>query len=431
MPRRRAGVPGCGLGRAAPVGTRRRPAPLVRNWRTGVTAEGGDVSAALGTDFVGIAAEFGEQERDYLARTRVFVDDEVLPVINDFWERADFPYELVRRMGELGLISDGIDYPGVPAMSPASAGLVAMELSRGDGSLATFAGVQAGLAMRSIDHFGSEEQKQRWLPALACCDALGAFALTEPDHGSDSLLLETSAVQDGEGYVLNGAKRWIGNGSIADIVVVWARGEDGRVGGYLVEKGTPDHEATVITGKGSVRAVWQADIVLRDVHIPLANKLPGARSFKDTGKALAGTRSQCAFSALGHAVAAYDAALTYAAQRTQFGKRLVEFQLVQARLVHMLQEVVGMQLFCMRLAQLHERGELDDTVASLAKLNNTSKARQICLEARDLLGGNGILLDNHVMRHLADVEAIHTYEGTETIQTLLVGRDITGVGAFA
>jgi glutaryl-CoA dehydrogenase len=389
-----------------------------------------DVSAALGTDFVGIGGEFGDEERDYLARTRAFVDDEVLPVINDFWERAEFPHELVRRMGALGLVSDGIDYPGVPAMSPASAGLVAMELSRGDGSLATFAGVQAGLAMRSIDTFGSEEQKARWLPALASCEALGAFALTEPDHGSDSLLLETTAVVDGDEHVLNGAKRWIGNGSIADVVVVWARGEDGEVGGYLVEKGTPGYAATVITGKASVRAVWQADIVLTDVRIPAANRLPGARSFKDTGRVLAGTRSQCAFSALGHAVAAYDAALTYASTRTQFGKRLVEFQLVQARLVHMLQEVVGMQLYCMRLAQLNARGELDDTVASLAKLNNTSKARQICLEARDLLGGNGILLENHVMRHLADVEAIHTYEGTETIQTLLVGREITGVGAF-
>jgi glutaryl-CoA dehydrogenase len=363
---------------------------------------------------VGIAAEFGEEEREYLRRTRAFVDNEVLPVINDYWERAEFPYGLARRMGELGLVSDGIDYPGVPHMSAASAGLVAMELSRGDGSLATFAGVQAGLAMRSIDYFGSEEQKQRWLPALARCESLGAFALTEPDHGSDSLLLATTAAREGEGYVLNGHKRWIGNGSVADVTVVWARGEDGKVGGYLIEKGTSGYEPTVITGKGSVRAIWQADIVLRDVRVPLTSKLPGARSFKDTGKVLAGTRSQCAFSALGHAVAAYDAALAYASQRSQFGRRLVEFQLVQARLVHMLQEVVGMQLFCMRLA----------------KLNNTSKARQICLDARDLLGGNGILLENHVMRHLADVEAIHTYEGTETIQTLLVGRDITGVGAF-
>jgi glutaryl-CoA dehydrogenase len=389
-----------------------------------------DVGAALETDFVHIADEFGDEERDYLQRTRAFVDDEVLPVINDYWERAEFPHDLIRRMGELGLVNDGIDYPGIPKMSPASAGLVAMELSRGDGSLATFAGVQAGLAMRSIYYFGSEEQKERWLPSLARCEKLGAFALTEPDHGSDSLLLETTAVKDGDDFVINGTKRWIGNGSIADVVVVWARGEDGEVGGYLVEKGTAGYDATVITGKASVRSVWQADITMTDVRVPAANRLPHAHNFKDTGKVLAGTRSQCAFSALGHAIAAYDAALTYAKERTQFGKRLVEFQLVQSRLVNMLKEIVGMQLYCMRLADLGDRGELDDTVASLAKLNNTSKARQICLEARDLLGGNGILLENHVIRHLMDVEAIHTYEGTETIQTLLVGRDITGVGAF-
>src|ERR1700712_1868291 len=390
-----------------------------------------DVSAARGTDFLRIAGEFGTEEQEYLDRTRAFVDDEVLPVINDFWERAEFPFDLVRRMGELGLISDGIDYPGVPAMSQASAGLVAMELSRGDGSLATFTGVQAGLAMRSIDKFGSEAQKERWLPPLARVEALGAFALTEPDHGSDSLLLESTAVQEGDEFVLNGEKRWIGNGSIADVTVVWARGEDGQVGGYLVEKGTPGYDAQIITGKGSVRAVWQADIELRDVRVPASAKLPGANSFKDTGKVLAGTRSQCAFSALGHAVAAYDAALTYAQERRQFGKRLVEFQLVQARLVHMLQELVGMQLYCLRLAQLHDSGGLTDTIASLAKLNNTSKARQLLIDARHILGGNGILLDNHVMRHMADIEAIHTYEGTETIQTLIVGRKITGTGAFA
>ncbi|MDQ1648768.1 MAG: glutaryl-CoA dehydrogenase [Frankiaceae bacterium] len=385
---------------------------------------------ALGTDFLDITAELGEEERDYLQRTRTFVRDEVLPVINDYWERADFPFDLVRRMGELGLVSDGIDYPGVPKMSAASAGLVAMELTRGDGSLATFSGVQAGLAMRSIDYFGSDEQKAKWLPALARVEKFGAFALTEPDHGSDSLLLETSAVRDGDEYVLNGHKRWIGNGTIADVAVVWARGEDNQVGGYLVEKGTPGYDASLITGKGSVRAVWQADIELTDVRVPLEAKLPGANSFKDTGKVLAGTRSQCAFSALGHAVAAYDAALTYALERRQFGKRLAEFQLVQARLVHMLQEVVGMQLYCLRLAQLHDTGGLTDTIASLAKRNNTSKARQLIIDARDLLGGNGILLDNHVMRHQADIEALHTYEGTETIQTLIVGRKITGTGAF-
>jgi glutaryl-CoA dehydrogenase len=387
------------------------------------------------TDFVFLRDELGPDEIDYLERARAFVRDEVLPVIAGYWERAEFPWDLARRLGELGLIGDANvladgQSAGARAMNPAAAGLVAMELSRGDGSLATFAGVQGGLVMRTIAEFGSEAHKQQWLPALARVDKIGAFALTEPEHGSDSLLLETTAVSDGDCWVLNGEKRWIGNGSIADVVVVWARGEDGEVGGYLLEKGTPGFESSVITGKGSMRAVWQADITLTDARIPQANKLPGAESFKDTARILAGTRSQCAFSALGHAVAAYDAALTYAQTRKQFGKQLAEFQLIQYRLVQMLQELVGMQLYCMRLAQLEMTGRLTDTIASLAKLNNTTKARQIILEARDMLGGNGILLENHVMRHLADIEAIHTYEGTETIQSLLVGRDITGVGAF-
>ena len=390
-----------------------------------------DLGRALGTDFVHIEEMLGEQEMGYLVKTREFVRDEVLPVISGYWERAEFPFELAKRMGALGLVGDtGLSGYGMPEMSPASAGLIAMELSRGDGSVATFAGVQGGLVMRSIALFGSEEQKQKWLGPLARVDVFGAFALTEPDHGSDSLLLETTAVEDGDEIVVNGHKRWIGNGSIADVLVVWARGQDGEVGGYLVEKGMPGLEPTVITGKGSMRAIWQADIVFDHVRIPKANKMPGAHSFKDTGRVLAATRSQCAFSALGHAVAAYDAALTYAKERVQFGKHLVDFQIVQLRLVKMLQEVVGMQLYCMRVAQLEAEGPMAATIASLAKLNNTSKARQVILDARDMLGGNGILLENHVMRHLADIEAIHTYEGTETIQTLLVGREITGTGAF-
>jgi glutaryl-CoA dehydrogenase len=382
---------------------------------------------ALETDFVRIHDEFGDEERAYLERTRAFVRDEVLPVINGYWERAEFPFDLARRLGALGLIGHG---GGKSPMSPASAGLIAMELSRGDGSLATFAGVQAGLVMRSIEMFGTEEQQDRWLEPLAKVEAFGAFALTEPEHGSDSLLLETTAKRDGDQYVINGQKRWIGNGTIADVIVLWARGDDGEVGGYLIEKGTPGYHASVITGKGSLRAIWQADIDLTDLRVPLSAKLPGATSFKDTAHLLAGTRSQVAYSAVGHAVAAYDAALSYARQRSQFGKHLIEFQLIQQRLVTMLQELVGMQLYCMRLAQLEANGRLTDVIASLAKLNNTTKARQIVAEARDLLGGNGILLENHVMRHMADIEAIHTYEGTETIQTLLVGREITGVGAF-
>jgi glutaryl-CoA dehydrogenase len=285
--------------------------------------------------------------------------------------------------------------------------------------------------MQSIAMLGSEEQKQRWLPGMARLEQFGAFALTEPDHGSDSVSLATNARSVDGGYLLNGAKRWIGNGSLADVVVVWARNDDGRVNGFLVEKGSPGYEAEVIEGKGSLRAIWQAQIELNDVFVPAENRLTRANSFKDTARVLAGTRSTCAWAALGHAVAAYDTALTYAKRRQQFGRPLASFQIVQQRLVNMLAEVTAMQLYCLQIGRLAERGQLSDTIAGLAKLNNTRKGRQVCAEARDMLGGNGILLENHVIRHMADIEAIHTYEGTETMQSLIVGRDITGIGAFA
>jgi glutaryl-CoA dehydrogenase len=317
-------------------------------------------------------------------------------------------------------------------MSPIASGLVHLELNRGDGSLGTFLGVQAGLAMQSIAMLGSEEQKQRWLPPMAELQAIGAFALTEPAHGSDSVALETSARRDGDTWVLDGAKKWIGNGSIADVVVVWARDEaDLRVKGFLLEEGTAGFDARTMEGKGSLRAVWQAEITLTGVRIPEANRLPGAQTFKDAGRVLAGTRNAVAWAALGHATAAYEVAAQYCAERTQFGKPLVSFQIVQDKLVKMLAEVCSMQLYCLRLGRLIEEGKLTDTIAAIAKMNNTRKARQVVAEARDLLGGNGILLDFHVIRHMADIEALHTYEGTETIQTLIVGRDITGVGAFA
>ncbi len=386
---------------------------------------------ALSTDYFFLREQLTHQQLNVLRLVREFVDDEVLPVIGGYWERAELPWPLIRRLGELGIVGEEIQGYGCPGLDPISCGLLHMELNRGDGSLGTVLGVQSGLAMKSIALLGSEEQKQRWLGPMAALEQLGAFALTEPGHGSDSVALESSARRDGDGYVINGAKRWIGNGTLADAVVVWARGEDRQVQGFLVEKDTPGFDAQVIEGKGSLRAIWQAQITMEDVRIPIENRLPGARSFKDAGKILAGTRSTCAWAALGHAVAAYETALTYSKRREQFGRPLCSFQLIQHRLVKMLAEITAMQLYCLQIGRLAERGHMTDTIAGLAKLNNTSKARQICADARDMLGGNGILLENHVIRHMADIEAIHTYEGTETMQTLIVGRDITGVGAFA
>jgi glutaryl-CoA dehydrogenase len=390
-----------------------------------------DLGHALATDYFFVREDLTEEQLGVLRRVREFADDEVLPVIGGYWERAELPWPLIHRLGELGIVGEDMRGYGCPGLDPIACGLAHMELSRGDGSLGTVFGVQSGLAMRSIYMFGSEEQKQRWLPAMARLEKLGAFALTEPDHGSDSVSLETTARREGDEYVIDGAKRWIGNGSVADVVVVWARGEDGKVQGFLVEQGTAGMQAEVIEGKASLRAIWQAEITLEDVRVPVENRLPGADSFKDTARVLAGTRSTCAWAALGHAVAAYDTALTYAKRRQQFGRPLASFQIVQDRLVRMLAEVTAMQLYCLQIGRLAQRGYLTDTIAGLAKLNNTRKARQVCAEARDMLGGNGILLENHVMRHMADIEAIHTYEGTETMQTLIVGRDITGIGAFA
>jgi glutaryl-CoA dehydrogenase len=400
------------------------------------------VGRSLGTDYFRIAEQLTPEERSYWRRTRDFVDDEVLPVINGYWERAEFPWALIERLAKLGIVGDGIAGYGCPPMSPIASGLVHLELNRGDGSLGTFLGVQAGLAMQSIAMLGSEEQKQRWLPAMAQLDKLGAFALTEPTHGSDSVALETSARRHGDEWVLDGVKKWIGNGTIADVVVLWARDTaDGKVKGFLVEpQAAPDgrgaagyvpgYDARRIDGKGSLRAIWQAEITLSGLRVPESSRLPGAGSFSDTARVLAGTRNAVAWGALGHATAAYEIAVAYCAEREQFGKPLVSFQIVQDKLVKMLAEVCSMQLYCLRLGRLMEEENLTDTIAALAKMNNTRKARQVVAEARDLLGGNGILLDFHVMRHMADVEAIHTYEGTETIQTLIVGRDITGVGAF-
>jgi glutaryl-CoA dehydrogenase len=385
----------------------------------------------LTSDFYRIDDLLSDDEREIRDRVRTFCDKEVLPIINDYWERAEFPFELVPKLAELGIAGGTIKGYGCPGMSHLALGLVGLELARADGSICTFFGVHSGLAMQAIALLGSEEQKQRWLPAMARLEKIGAFALTEPQHGSDAVALETRARRDGDHYVLDGTKRWIGNGSIADLVIVWARDDDGKVGGFVIEKGTPGFQASVMGGKTSKRAVWQAEITLDRVRVPAANRLARSDGFGATAKVLAATRSGVAWEAVGHAMAAYEAALAYAKERVQFGRPIASFQLVQARLAEMLAEVTSMQLLCLRLAQLAADGHMTDAMASLAKMNNAAKARQVVADARDLLGGNGILLENHVARHHADMEAVYTYEGTDAIQSLIIGRAITGHSAFS
>ena len=395
-----------------------------------------DLARAQGTDFFAMDGLLTDQERAIRDRVRAFSDDQLSPVANEYWERAEFPAALVPAYAGLRVAGGAIQDYGCPGMSPVAEGLVALELARGDGSFSTFNSVHSGLVMASIGLLGSEEQKQRWLPAMARCDKLGAFALTEPDHGSDVVRLDTRARRDGDHWVLNGVKRWIGNGAMADLVLVWARDDDGHgdVGGFVIDRRDGDdtgYHAQVITGKTANRSCLQAQIRLNNVRVPADHRLVNSRTFADTGRCLTKSRQTIAWEGLGHAIAAYECALAYVKRREQFGKPLAAFQLVQDKLSHMLADITGMQLICLRLAQLQAEGRARLEHAALAKLNTASGARRVCAMARDLLGGNGILLDHHVARHHADVEAVYTYEGTDTVQSLIVGRAVTGISAFA
>jgi glutaryl-CoA dehydrogenase len=383
------------------------------------------------SDFYLLDEKLTAEERAVRDRLREFCAREVTPVINEYWERAEFPFALVPKIAALGLAGGTVEGYGCPGMSATAAGLVSMEWARADGSMGTFFGVHSNLAMQAIAMLGSEEQKERWLPAMAELAAIGAFALTEPDHGSDAVHLESTARRDGDDYVLDGRKKWIGNASIADVTIVWARDEDGHVGGFLVEKGTPGFHPAVMTGKTALRAVWQAEIELAGARVPAENRLPGCRNFRDVAGVLARTRYTVAWRALGMATAAYEAALAYAKEREQFGRPIASYQLVQDKLSRMVAEITGMQLLCLRLSELAQDGRLTAGMASLAKMNHAAKAREIVGHARDILGGNGILLANHVARHHADMEAIFTFEGTDSIQSLIVGRELTGINAIA
>jgi len=394
------------------------------------------ITARQGADYYRVFDDVPAADREIWERAQGFID-QAAPRMAAAWDTAEYPLDLVRQLGELDLLTDGVSHPLLSTVSPLAAGLVNMEISRGDGSLGTVIAVQAGLALRTLGLLGSAEQQEKWLRPLASAEVLGAFALTEPAHGSDSVALETSARRDQDGWILRGAKKWIGNGASGGITFVFARVDDpgaddhGAVRCFLVPQDTPGYRGEVITRKASLRAIHQALITLDDVHLPADALLPGARTFKDAARVLLATRAGVAWSALGHATACYETALAYAQQRIQFGKPLAGFQLVQERLTQMLADLTSMQLHCRRIADLDSAETLAPTQASLAKYHNTRAARRVAATARDLLGGNGILLDYGVAQHMADIESIHTYEGTESIQALLIGRDLTGRSAFA
>lgn len=384
---------------------------------------------ATGTDLLGVFNDIPEADLNAWKRA-ASLREPVEAVINDYWQRAEIPFALIPEIVERDLLTDGLDVPGHETLSHLGSGLTLMEVARIDGSVATILAVQAGLAMRSIDMCGSQEQKDKYLPKMATGELLGAFALTEPDHGSDSIALETTAARDGDEWVLNGEKKWIGLGKGGDISVVWARTEDGEVSGFIVPQDAKGYDAQVIENKISLRAIHQAHIKLKDVRIPAENQLQNAKTFKDTTAVLMATRTGVAWIALGAAIACYEKAREYADERIQFGRRLSESQIIQQRLVDMQLEISQMMLLNRHIAELNASGKLTGEQASFNKLRCTRGARKVAADARDMLGGVGILLDNNIARHFADIEAYHTYEGTDTVQSLIIGKKITGVGAF-
>ena len=386
----------------------------------------------LDADFYLLEELLDPGRRQQLLAVREYMEKEVAPVINRYWTREEFPHDLVpglAALGIAGLACEGYDCPGG---DPLFDGMVAMELARVDCSIATFMGVHGGLAMGSIYLCGSEEQKQRWLPSMATLEKIGAFALTEPDVGSGVAGgLTTTAQRDGDVWVLNGQKKWIGNATFADYVVVWARDvADNQVKGFVVEAGTEGFSPAKMRNKIALRVVQNAEITLENVRVLEANRLQQATTFRDTARVLRLTRAGVAWMATGCARGAYEHALTYARERQQFGRPIGGFQLVQDLLVRMLANVTSSACLCVRLSQLQGRGLAKDHHSALAKAFCTVRMRETVGWARELLGGNGILLENQVGRFVADAEAIYSYEGTREINTLIVGRAITGLGAF-
>lgn len=386
------------------------------------------------SDFVRSGVLLTKEEAGVRDEVRAFVDEHVIPSAAENWDRAEFPFEVLPKLGETGVMGGvlGEEY-GCAGWSNVAYGLAVAEIARGSGSLATFLHVQSGLAMTAIHELGSEEQKQKWLPAMAKCEKIGCFGLTEPDAGSDPSAMETTAKKVEGGYVLDGEKRWIGNASFCDVAVIWARMDDGKISGFLVEGGTDAEgfEADVLPRKGSQRSAWQTHITMKGCFVPEESRLPKATSLGSTLSILTHSRYGVGWDGLGQAMDCYETALAYTKEREQFGAPLASFQLVQQKLVSMVNDISQMQLLAIHIARLKDAGELDAPLVSMFKMNNMSKARGIAALAREVLGGNGVLLDYRVIEHMADIEGVYTYEGTNDVNTLIVGQAITGHRAFA
>jgi glutaryl-CoA dehydrogenase len=384
-----------------------------------------------GVDYYGVEALLSDEERMVRDAVRDWVEAEFLPLVTEHHRAGTFPLAVVPQLGELGIFGASLKGYGCAGLSNVAYGLIMQELERGDSGLRSFASVQSGLVMYPIHRYGSDAQKDRWLPALQQGTAIGCFGLTEPDHGSDPGGMATRAVREGDHYVLNGTKLWITNGSIADVAVVWAKDEAGEIGGYLVERGTPGFGTLDIHGKFSMRASITSELSFQDCRIPLANRLPGAKGLKAPLACLSQARYGIAWGAVGAAQACYDWTLQYGRTRVQFGRPIAGFQLVQRKLVWMVTEITKAQLLCLQLGRLKDGPGARPQQVSMAKMNNVWMALETARMARDILGAAGIVDEHPIIRHLLNLETVITYEGTHDVHTLIIGRDLTGLDAFA
>lgn len=388
------------------------------------------MTAYKGVDYYQLDDLLTEEERMVRDTVRSFVEEEFLPLVTQHFRAGTFPMELVPKLGELGILGPTIEGYGCAGLNSIAYGLICQELERGDSGLRSFASVQSSLVMFPIYAYGSTAHKDKWLPALGKGEKIGCFGLTEPDFGSNPSGMLTRARKNGNHYILNGNKMWITNGSIADVAVVWAKDDEGEIRGFLVEKECPGFKAVDIEGKFSLRASVTSELILQDCEVPAENMFPEIKGLKGPLSCLSQARYGIAWGALGAAMACYETALNYAKNRIQFDRPIAGFQLVQKKLVFMINEITKGQLLAHRLGQLKDQKKMQHAQISLAKMNNVDIALQIARIARDILGANGIADEYPIMRHMNNLESVFTYEGTHDIHTLTVGRDITGLAAF-